>query len=156
MMSAALDERIAGFGVHDQVEIALAIAGIGVGKSVELFRQRMQALAQKRDFLRVHGRFAGLGLEYKALYADHVADVVGFERLVRFLAHGVAGRVDLNLPVKIEHVREGRLAHDALRHESSGDADVLVLRSSSNFALISPLRWETSYFVIWKGSLPSA
>ena len=45
---AALDEYLAHFGIHDQIDIALAIAQFDVGQPVPLFRQRKQVLAEER------------------------------------------------------------------------------------------------------------
>ena len=124
---AALDERIAGIRVHDEIQIALAIASIGVGKAVEFLRQRMQALGQQRDLLRMHAHLAGLGGEHIALHADHVADVIIFEGLVGVLAHVVAADIDLDPAVAILQMGETGLAHHAAGHDASGDGNVLLL-----------------------------
>ena len=88
----------------------------------------MQRLGQQHDLLGVDADFAGLGLEHEALHADHVAQIVVFEVLVRVLAHVVPADVDLNLAVAVQQMGEGGLAHDAAGHHAPGDGHGLVLQ----------------------------
>ena len=47
----ALDEGIAYLGIDDKIDIALSIAHIGIGKTVELLRQYLKALGEQLDTL---------------------------------------------------------------------------------------------------------
>ena len=123
----AFHEDFAGGVTHDEVDVALAIAHVGVLEAVEFLRQGGQGLGQESELLGVDGDLAGLGLEDKALDADDVADVHSLEALVGFLADLVAGDVDLDAAVSVLDVAEGGLAHDALEHHAACDGDVLVL-----------------------------
>ena len=109
------------FRVHDQIEIALAIAHIGVLQPVPLFRQRMQRLGEQRDLRGFHGDFARMGAEHLARHAQHIANIVVLERGVGFLAHDIALYVNLNLPIAIQKMRKARLAHHAARHHAPRD-----------------------------------
>ena len=61
--------------IHDQIEIALAIAHLDVGQAVPFFRQRQQRLGQQREFLHPDRQFVGLGAKQIAAHADQVAHV---------------------------------------------------------------------------------
>ena len=122
-----LDEDIAGSVVHDEIDVALAIAHVGVLQAVELLRQGRQGLGQKSEFFGVDGDLAGLGLEDKALDADDVADVHLFKSLVGILTDLVAGNIDLDAAVSVLDIAERGLAHDALEHHAAGDGDILAL-----------------------------
>ncbi len=124
---AALDEGVLHVGIDDQVQIALAIAGVGVLQAVELLRQRVQRLGQQGDLLGVHAHLAGLGGEHEALHADDVADVVALEGLVGLLAHVVPADVDLNFAVPVQQVGKARLAHHAAGHHAARDGDLALL-----------------------------
>jgi hypothetical protein len=61
--------------VHDQVQIALAIAALHVGQAMELLGQRTQRLGQQTQRITAHRQLAGLGLEHLTLDADDVAEI---------------------------------------------------------------------------------
>ena len=71
---------------------------------------------------------ARLGAEGRALDADDIADVPGFEAGVIFLAHVLAADVDLDLAELVLHMRKGRLAHDSAGHHAAGNDDLLSLK----------------------------
>ena len=56
---AALHERVLNVGVHDEVHIALAIAGLKIRQAMELVRQRQQSLGKQDDLVRAHGDLCG-------------------------------------------------------------------------------------------------
>jgi len=68
-------EGLAGGLVHDQVQVAPAIALLLVAESVELLRQRPQGLGQQAHRVGLDRQLAGLGLEQQPLRADDVAQV---------------------------------------------------------------------------------
>ena len=72
---AARLEDAADFGIHRQVEIALAVARLDVAQAVPLLGQRQVALGQERERRGPHRQLVGLGAEEVAGDADVVADV---------------------------------------------------------------------------------
>ena len=113
--------------VHDQVDVALAVARLLVGQAVELLGQRQQGLGQQRDGLRAHGHFAALRAEDLALDADDIADVVFLEAVIFGLVHFVLAGVELDAACFVLQVAEGHLAHAALGHETARNGDGLAL-----------------------------
>ena len=122
----ALDEDVAGSVAHDQVDVALAIAHIGVLQAVELLRQGSQRLGQQGQLFSMDRDLTGLGLEDKALDTDDIADIHLLEALVGILADLVAGDVDLDAAVSVLDIAERGLAHNALEHHAAGDGDILA------------------------------
>ena len=59
----ALQKDFADFGIHHQVDIALAVAQFDVGEAVPLLGQRQQVFAEEGDLLDVDAEFAGAGAE---------------------------------------------------------------------------------------------
>ena len=70
---------------------------------------------------------AHLGLENKALDLYDIADIPLLEEAVLLLAEVVELGENLNLACLIVQIEERNLALAALRHDSAGNADVLVL-----------------------------
>ena len=138
----ALDEGLLDLRVDDQVEVALAVADLGVGEGVEGLAvlllddgQRADRLREHGERLAVYGEFAGVGAEGKPFHADEVADVEQLledrvvERRVPFGADVVAADVDLDASRVVLQLEERGAAHDAARHDAARDADLLeVLR----------------------------
>ena len=136
----AADERIFDLRVDNQVEIPLAVAHLGIGEGVErpavlLFDdgQRADRFRQHGETAAVHRQFAGVGEEREALDAHEVADVEQFfedrvvERRIAFGADVVAADVDLNTARVVLQFEERGAAHDAARHDASGDAYLLEI-----------------------------
>ena len=91
-----LDEHVLYLRVHDEVNVPLAVAQLGIGEgvidnAVNLLHDRKnpQRLAQNGKFLCVNTELSGLGDEGEALDADDVADVK------QFLPDGVVHRLVL-------------------------------------------------------------
>ena len=100
-------EGAAHFGIDDEVEVALAVSYVGIGKSVLLFGQGKESFLEHFYMRAVHGYLARLRFEHKALYADYIAYVVVlFVGHVVFFAHVVALDVYLNEPVAVGYVRK--------------------------------------------------
>ena len=64
----------------------------------------------------MNGNFTGLGLENRSFDADNVADIHFFESGIGFFADSVACHIALNQSLKILHMAERGLAHNALGH----------------------------------------
>ncbi len=122
----ALDKGIARFGIHDQIDIALAVAQLAVGHAVELLRQRLERLAEQGHALRVDRGLAGLGLENIAGNAEDIADIHLLEVGIRLFADGIPRDIDLDQPLAILQLAEGGLTHDALDHHAPGNGDTLL------------------------------
>ena len=122
-----LDEGLLDLAVHDEVGVALAIAGVGIGEAVILLGQYLQRFAQQGHLCGVYGDLSGLGLEHLAADTDDIAYVIFLEGGVALLAHAVAGYICLDAALQILDITEGCLAHDALEHHASGDRHGLAL-----------------------------
>ena len=120
----ALDEDLAHVGVHGEIDIAAAIAGLDVLQAVPFFRQREQVLNQKRDLFDVNGQFARAGAEQVALHADVVTQVEQLVERKAFFAHEVELDVNLQLLAALLEVGESGLALQADGHDASGHTDV--------------------------------
>ena len=68
-------EDPAGVVVGDEVDVALAEAGVDVGEAVPLVGQRPQRLGEQRELAHLDRELALLGLHHRALDADPVAEV---------------------------------------------------------------------------------
>ena len=75
--------------IDDQIEIALAVAGLDVLQAVPLLRQRQEALGEKRDRRGADGQLVGLGPEQRALDADEVAEIEQLGDLEVALRQGI-------------------------------------------------------------------
>ena len=125
---AALDEHVLDLGVDDGIDVALTVAHVLILEAVPLLRQHAQRLREQLQMVRVHGNLARLRAEHRAADADDVADVHGLEVGIDVLADVLAADIGLNLPLAVEHVHEGRLAHDPAAHHAAGDGDLLPLK----------------------------
>src|SRR5581483_8089042 len=108
--------------IHDQIDIALTVARLLVDEPVELVRQRPQRLREQAHRIRFYRKLSGLSLEQHALRAQDVADVPLLERFVR-LPERLALQVKLDLARHVLQMAEARLAHNAPRHQATGDFD---------------------------------
>ena len=63
------------FGIGDQIDIALSVAGFDVGQPMPLFRKRTERLAQKCQLANFDGEFIGFCPEEIAGHADPVAQI---------------------------------------------------------------------------------
>ena len=121
--SAALDEGILHVRVDDQVHIALAVAGFPVGKTVELFGQRQQALGEQGQLIDAHRDLAHFGAEHFAFAADDVADIQLFESSIGFIAQQIPLDEDLDVTFLVPQMGKAGLAHDALGHHTACQGD---------------------------------
>ncbi len=101
----------------DQVDVALPVARLGVGKPVPFVRQRPQRLGKQPQRRHPHRQLPGLGAEQHAGRADEVADVPALEGLVGG-AEGVGLQEQLHLAGAVRDLGEARLAHQAAEHAS--------------------------------------
>ena len=133
-----LTEGLANVVVGDQVDIALAIAGLLVGKTVELLGQRTNGLGKQGRALRGNGKLAALGAHNHACHAQDVAQVEGLERIPGSLVHVVDAAEQLNLGSRIAHDDEHDLALTALGDHAAGDLhDVLGVLAIGKLGVLS-------------------
>src|SRR5215469_7631183 len=116
----ARTEHVAAGFADDEVNVALAVTGLGISESVPLVGQRAQRLDEQPQPLHPHRQLAGLGTKQHAAGADDVTDIPALERFVagpdRFLLH-----VQLYLPGAIADLGEARLAHHAPEQQPPPD-----------------------------------
>ena len=123
----ALDEGILDLGVHDEVNVALTIAQIGVCQTVILLRQGLERLGEQTNRLGVDRNLAHLGFEHKALDLHDIADIPFFQEGVFLFAEVVKLGENLDLAGLVMQIEERDLALAALGHDPACHANVLVL-----------------------------
>src|SRR3569623_183048 len=109
---------LAGDLVHDEIDVALAVALLGIGQAMPFVGQRPQRLGEQAQRVDLHRQLAGLGAEQHAFGADDVADVPAFELFVATFGQGIALDEQLDAARHVEQLREAGLAHEALRHHA--------------------------------------
>ena len=111
----AQEEDLARVLVHEQVEVALAIAGLRVGETVERVRKGAPVPREDRQLVDRERRLASSGLRGPSRGADDVAQMhVDVAR-----AAGVAHELDA--PGAVDQVEEDELPHLAARHDAPGE-----------------------------------
>ncbi len=116
-------EGLAHILVDDQVDVALAVALLGVGQAVELVRQRTQRLGQQASVLHVDVQITLAGARQRALGRDDVAHVPVLDRFERLFRQGLAIDVELDPPAAVLDDDE----RTAVEHDAAGDADLDLL-----------------------------
>lgn len=119
--AAAGDEGLMTFGIGDEVEIALAVAGFDIFEPVILLGHAQQDLRQEVQMVDVNAELAGLGAEDVAFDADDVAEIEVLIQLVFALGHDVLADVDLHAFASLLEVHESGFAHAADRDDPSRD-----------------------------------
>ena len=119
-------ERALDLGVHDKVDIALAITRLLVGQAVELLRQRAQRLGQKLVARDGDGKLAALRAHHGAVHADPVTHVEVFHRGEDFLAERVDAAEQLDVARRVAQLEEGDLALNALGHDAARHVDFVL------------------------------
>ena len=84
---AAPAQGLAALRVHDQIEVALAVAQLDIGETVKLLGQRAQGLGQDGEGGGVDRQLAARGAAHQPFDADQIADVEEPHR-------GEPGRID--------------------------------------------------------------
>ena len=122
-------EHLARALVRHQVELALAVADVGVGDAVEEVRRVAERLRQQDALADLDRQLAPFGHVEVALDADDVADVEVLDPVEGLLAERVDPGVGLDRPGEVADVEEGRLAVAALPGHPTGDpvGELLVL-----------------------------
>src|SRR5271169_2776165 len=97
VLDEATAQRLAALRVHDQIEIALAVAQLDIGETMIFFGKRAQGLAQDRDGASVNGQLATRGAANGSLYPDQIADIEQANRRQPVRSEEVSVAEDLDL-----------------------------------------------------------
>jgi len=116
----AHEEAVAGVLVHDEVDVALAIAHFGVDEALVLVGQRTDVLRHEAKLMGTDGEFARLRAKERALDRDDVAEVERLPCGVGIFADVALRDEVLHVAGEVAHGRKARLAHDALEHHAAG------------------------------------
>ena len=122
--AAAPAQCLAALRVHDQVEIALAVAQLDIGEPVILLGERPQRFCEQRDFRRVDRQFAAWRAAHEALDADQIANVEQAHERELLGREMILVAEDLDLARGIVQVDE----HAAVAHraDAAGDPHALL------------------------------
>ena len=114
-------EHFADGGVHDEVEIALPIAGLQVREATVLLRQRPHGFRERREALGLHGQLALVRAHQRAMHPHDVAQIPQFlERPIGRSAHVVLADIALNAPAGILQSEEAGAPHHPAQHDAAG------------------------------------
>ena len=111
----AREERLARLVVHQQVEVAPAVAQLDVGQPVERVGQRLRVAGQDVDARGQHGRLAASRFRGPTHDADDVSEMD--VELTR--DRDVADHLDASGTV--DEIEEDKLAHSAPGHRATGE-----------------------------------
>ena len=117
----ALAEHVADLGVHDEVNVALAITNLAVGEAVELLRQRTQRLGEDLQRGDCQGKLAAARAHDSAGCADDVAKVEKTQELPVLLVKVVDATEKLNLAGIVLYHDKRDLALVADGADAAGD-----------------------------------
>ncbi len=96
-------------GIRHQIEIALAVAALGIGEAVPLFGQRPQGLGEQRQALRRDRELADAGAQELALGEQVVAEIERAEQLVGGHVEEIPPDEELKLRGAVVEVHEQEL-----------------------------------------------
>ena len=123
---AALAEDVAHLGVHDEVEVALAVTDLAVGQAVELLGQRAHRLRQQAHRAGRERELAALRAHDGALRLDDVTKVELAEKSPAVLLHVVHAAEELELARDVLELDEDELSLLAQGANATGErVDVL-------------------------------
>ena len=122
----ALLEDLLDLGVHDQVDVALAITRLLVCQTVELLGQRADGLAEQLEGRHGHGQLAAARAHHGALDADPVAHIKVFQAAEGLFAQLVDAAEQLHVARGVAQAQEGDLALHALGHDATGNLDQVL------------------------------
>ncbi len=115
-------KRLAALRVHDEVEIALAVAQLDIGKAVEFLRQRQQRLGKDRHLAAVDRELAARRAAHDALDADEIAEIQQLYQRQLLGRKIVLVAEDLDLAGDIVEIDEHAAVADGADATRHGDA----------------------------------
>ena len=142
----ALQERFLHALVHNQVNVTLAVAQLGVVELVVSHTilvlhngQWLERLRQQRQFLGMYRKFAGLRAEHETPDTHEVAYVEEFLEhhvvsiFVLARTDVVAGDIHLNSSFRVLNFGKASLTHHAAAHHAAGNRHLRQLVGSNGF-----------------------
>jgi len=115
-----LDESVTRLLRDDQVDVALAVAQLLIGHTVEFLGQRPKRLGQQPQTLDTDRELALLSDKQAAVSADDIAHIECLEGSIGLLADRFALDEQLNAATGVLHTGKARLAHHPLGHHAPG------------------------------------
>ena len=106
----------------EEVDLAVAVAGLDVGEAVVLVGRRAQRLGEQLEPRELQGELARAGLHDRPVDADQVAEVEVEQAREGVVAEDVDPRHQLHAPRAVDEVEERGLALAAAGGEAAGDA----------------------------------
>ena len=126
-------EHLTRLRVHDQIDVALAVARFLIGQAVELIRQRAQALGQQLRLDHHHVQVAFTRLMHRPTGGDDIADIPAFDVFQNVFRQPLFIHVELDLA---RHV----LNHDertAFAHHATGHRRLMIQRFQLGFVFLA-------------------
>ena len=120
MTTCARGRRLARLLAHQQVDVALPVARLGVLEAVERVGERAADLREQHELVDRERRLAALRLHRRARGADDVAEVDVDRRRSDPVAE------ELDPPGAVDEVEEDDLPHVAAGHDAAGEPPRLV------------------------------
>ena len=150
----ALAEYVADLGVHDEVNVALAITNLAVGEAVELLWQRTQRLGEDLQRSHCQGKLATASAHDSAGCADDVAKVEKTQELPVLLVKVVDAAEELNLAGIVLYHDKRDLAlvadgADAASHGIDFLASLAVLEVSVALLQLSDVSGDGGLDWVW-------
>lgn len=126
------DELVTHLRVHDQVQVTLAVARLGVSETHVGLREHVQAGREDLHLVGEDGELATLGAAGESLDSDDISTANGGSDLLEGLGSGGVERLaghHLDLfAVTLKGVEEELLSRSALQNHTAGDRANLVLQ----------------------------
>jgi hypothetical protein len=91
----AREEDFFDLRVGDQVEIALAIPNLNIGKAMPLLRKGTKRLSEKTELLNLNGQLSCLRPENFPFQSDEISDIESFKELEGFFTDDLFLKVNL-------------------------------------------------------------
>ena len=131
----AQDEGVFNVRIHDQVNVALTIAKLGIGQTMVLFRKWTHGFAEVFKLADFDTEFTAVGNENGTGDAYDVADVSFFEEPVHVFANDVLAGVDLNVTGKVRYVGKAGFPLTAFCHDTACDFNFFTVFDEDIFVL---------------------
>ena len=114
-------EHLAGPRIPEQVQVALPVAGVPVGKAVPLLGERQEGLRQEGEGVGANGQFPRAGPEHGAGDPHPIPEVQPLRDREVALGKHVAPNMDLERSGSFGKAQEGRLSERPDRDNPPGD-----------------------------------
>ncbi len=99
--------------------MTLPIPGFDISQTVPFFRQRLDRLGQKHEFISFNGQFPGFGPDGPAAYEDDIPHVQPLEKRITRIPDAVPVKIMLDSSLSVLNIDEGRFSEIPDGHHSS-------------------------------------